>query len=143
MSGTGDRKKSSNKKAELYNPSSGSTCPVQDLHEDRRGHSSCGGLLCGSYFSDARRSCAKISGTEVSPLPSLTLRQERWGHLCWTRPDDKILLLGGRFSPTTTEIVSGTSSSGSFDLPYDTTSVLLSLLLIIITIITLQVCLWY
>merc|ERR1712018_57775 len=36
---------SSRKKAELYNPASGNSCPVQDLQENRRRHSSCGGLV--------------------------------------------------------------------------------------------------
>ena len=108
-------------KVELYNPVSGNSCPVQDLQEARRYHTSCSGLICGGWdSSSSSRSCEKISGTEVSPLPSLTLRQYRALHLCWSLPGDKILLLGGRHSPITTEIVSGTSSSGSFDLPYKT-----------------------
>ena len=145
---TGGHPDRSNKKAELYNPVSGNSCPVQDLQENRAWHSSCGGLVCGGgdpvfSSSSSLQSCERITGTEVSPLPSLTLRQERHAHLCWSLPNNKIMLIGGQGSPNTTEVVSGSSSSGSFDLPYDTTSVLLSLLLIIITIITLQVCLWY
>jgi len=113
---------SSYKKVELFNPSSGNSCPVQDLQVGRRIHSSCAGLVCGGYpFSlSSWRSCEKITGTEVSPLPSLTLRQERWSHLCWTLPGDKIMLLGGDYSRTTTEIVSGSSSSEGFTLPYPT-----------------------
>ena len=111
------------KKVELYNPASGNTCPLQDLQEKRYGHTSCAGLVCGGGVdSSSRQSCEKITGTEVSPLPSLTLRQERYGHLCWSLPGDegKILLLGGGYSPTTTEIVAGSSSSASFTLPYIT-----------------------
>merc|ERR1712241_934395 len=63
---------SSLKKAELYNPASGNSCPVQDLQQPRYRHSSCGGLLCGSGGSSSQ-SCERIAGTEVSPLPSLTL----------------------------------------------------------------------
>ena len=107
---------SSNKKVELYNPYSGNSCPVQDLQEARPGHTSCSGLICGSRSFSTRRSCEKITGTEVSPLPSLTLDQERYHHLCWSLPGyggDKILLLGGRSSPTTSEVVSGSKSTGS------------------------------
>jgi len=111
---------SSSKKAELYNPASGNSCPVHDLQEDRAVHSSCGGLLCGGYELSSYRSCERNTGTEVSHLPSLTLRQERQYHLCWSLPADKILLLGGAISPTTTEIVSGSSSSEGFTLPYKT-----------------------
>ena len=53
----------------------------------RWGHTSCSGLLCGGGRS-GRGSCEKITGTEVSPLPSLTLRQERRHHLCWSLPAD-------------------------------------------------------
>merc|ERR1711971_306081 len=110
-------------KVELFNPSSGNSCPVQDLQEDRVWHSSCAGIVCGGQTSSSSvRSCEKITGTEVSPLPSLTLRQARYNHLCWTQagPGDQIMLLGGSSSPTTTEIVSGSSSSEGFTLPYRT-----------------------
>ena len=116
---------SSSKKVEVFNPSSGNSCPVQDLQEDRWDHSSCSGLVCGSggSSSSSRRSCEKITGTEVSPLPSLTLRQRRSRHLCWSLPGsaDKIMLLGGTFEATT-EIVSGSSSISNegFTLPYRT-----------------------
>jgi len=108
------------KKAELYNPASGNSCPVQDLQQNRQLHSSCGGLVCGGGpYSDAR-SCERITGTEVSPLTSLTLRQWRENHLCWSLPAGKFMLLGGGYSPNTTEIVSGSSSTEGFTLPYRT-----------------------
>ena len=107
---------------ELYNPTSGNSCPApQDLLNMRYDHSSCSNLICGGAISP--QTCEKITGTEVTPLPSLRLRQERYHHLCWSLPgpgDNKILLLGGRSSPTTSEIVSGSSSSESFELPYKT-----------------------
>jgi len=116
---------SSAKKVELYNPASGNSCPVQDLQQYRLGHSSCGGLLCGGgWYSSSYQSCERITGTEVSPLPSLTLRQRREYHLCWSLPADKVMLLGGGYRPAanTTEIVSGSSSSEGFTLPYRTHS---------------------
>ena len=110
---------SSMKKVELYNPSSGNSCPVQDLQNFKFGHSSCNSLICGGMFS--QKSCEKITGTEVTPLPSLTLRQKRSDHMCWSHSgDNKVLLLGGGQSPTTTEIVSESSSHQSFDLQDDT-----------------------
>jgi len=116
---------SSDKKAELYNPASGNSCPVQHLQQDRLWHSSCGGLVCGGEGSrssswSSQQSCERITGTEVSPLPSLTLRQERYHHLCWSLTADEVMLLGGRRSPNTTEIVYGSSSSKGFTLPYET-----------------------
>ena len=113
---------SSLKKVELYNPATGNSCRVQDLQQYRGWHSSCGGLLCGGYGSSSSlQSCERITGTEVSPLPSLTLTEERDYHLCWRLPGEEgILLLGGRYPPTTTEVISGTSSSASFQLAYKT-----------------------
>jgi len=114
---------SSMKKAELYNPASGNSCPVQDLQQSRRDHSSCGGLVCGGYSlsSSPGQSCERITGTEVSPLPSLTLRQRRRDHLCWSLTAGKVMLLGGwNSAATTTEIVSGSSSTEGFTLPYET-----------------------
>ena len=112
---------SSLKKVELYNPATGNSCRVQDLQKYRKGHSSCGGLICGGPGSSSSwKSCVRITGTEVSPLPSLTLTQKRESHLCWRLPDDKVLLLGGGWEPTTTEVIIGATSSASFQLPYKT-----------------------
>ena len=107
-------------KAELYNPVSGNSCPVQNLQQGRYWHTSCSGILCGSGTANSFRTCEKIRGNEASRLLSLELRQVRGNHLCWSLPGDKILLFGGYKSPTTTEIVTGSSSSDSFDLPYKT-----------------------
>merc|ERR1712241_146069 len=113
---------SSMKKAELYNPASGNSCPVQDLQQNRVDHSSCGGLVCGGGDpSSSQQSCERITGTEVSPLPSLTLREWRYDHLCWSLTAEKIMLLGGDWPGyNTTEIVSGSSSTEGFTLPYET-----------------------
>ena len=113
----------SHEKVELYNPASGNSCPVQDLEDGRYYHTSCSGLICGGVLnsSSSADNCERISGTEVSSLSSLTLRENRYHHLCWSLPaQDKILLLGGRTSPTTSEIVSGSSSYEGFRLPYKT-----------------------
>ena len=121
ISGGDSSSSSSKKKAELYNPVSGNFCPVQDLQKYREYHSSCGGLLCGGRrHSSSWQSCERITGTEVSPLTSLTLRQGRVKHLCWSLPADKVMLLGGGWSDNSTEIVSGSSSTEGFTLPYKT-----------------------
>jgi len=117
---TGGDPDSSRKKAVLYNPVSGNSCPVQDLQQMRLDHSSCGGLVCGGEWWSSVQSCERITGTDVSPLPSLTLRQTRFYHLCWSLPADKVMLLGGYPAGTTTEIVSGSYSSEGFTLPYET-----------------------
>lgn len=120
VSGGGD-----SKKVELFNPSNGSNCPVscpfQDMDRIRPYHTSCSGLLCGGgSLPSTKETCVKINGTQITPLPSLTLRQERSGHLCWSLPGEETILLLGSYGRTT-EIVSGSSASYSFDLPYYTT----------------------
>ena len=132
----------STRKVELFNPSSGNSCPVQDMRSPRYLHSSCSGLVCGG--GDSKRSCEKIMATDISPHPSLELRRKRQHHLCWRLPNDnKILLLG--FSSSTTEIVSGESyTSDSFKLK-DLTRYISIISLSIIQSnyeITLQLCLW-
>lgn len=106
-------------KVELFNPSSGNFCRIAKLNKDRFYHTLCGGLVCSEL------TCEKFIGTKVfSPLPSLTLKYDRSNHMCWTLPGkgDRIMLIGGSKSAsrTTTEIVSGSSSSEGFRLPYET-----------------------
>ena len=111
---------SSERKVELFNPSSGNSCPVQDMQYPRHLHSSCSGLVCGGgdYSSSTKRSCEKIMETDISPPPSLELRWERQRHLCWRLPyENKILLLGSSSRTTPSEIVSDKSyTSDSFEL---------------------------
>ena len=87
------------------------------MKKSRYGHTSCSGLICGGGGpTSTMRTCEKLNGTQISPLPFLTLIENRYDGLCWTLPgDNKILLLG---PGTTTEIVSGPQPSGyySFDL---------------------------
>ena len=111
---------------ELYIPGTETSCSVEDLQLDKVFHSSCGGFLCGHYYNqdwaeNSNLKCERIIGTEVSPLPSLTLTEKRSQHLCWRLPGEEgILLLGGSVSKTTTEVITPTSSSASFDLAYPT-----------------------
>ena len=107
---------------EVYNPHSGSHCKLPDLPGDVRFyHSHCGHLLCGGYSSST--SCLLLNPTTGQfTTTSVTLRQERYGHLCWEGDEGDVLLMGGEDSGTTTELVSadGSTSSDSFTLEYDT-----------------------
>ena len=51
---------------------------------------------------------------------SVSLVERRDSHLCWGLQGGEVLLLGGRNSQTTTELISadGTSSKADFDLPF-------------------------
>ena len=105
---------------ELWNPSKNRNCPLPDLPEEKSLHSQCGNLLC--HFE----SCLKMDSTgSFLPLPEpFSLLQRRLGHLCWSLPGGggEVMLLGGGFSPNTTEVISSNfkSTKPSWDLKYQT-----------------------
>ena len=112
-------KKASWTKVEIFNPVSRHTCPLPDLPGMGMGrHSQCGNVLC-KY-----KSCLKMNSTGSFSPASVSLQQERMAHLCWSLPGGggEVMLLGGRWSSTTTEIVSadGSSTKPSWDLKYKT-----------------------
>ena len=104
------------KSVEAYNPHIKKVCKLSNLPESRVGHTVCGGLLCGGKDTD--RSCLKFG-----PLGFLranaSLQQNRLSHLCWNVPEG-VLLLGGKDSPSTTELVlrDGSASVSKFNLSY-------------------------
>ena len=105
---------------EVYNPHSGSHCRLPDSPlRVRFGSSDCGNLLCTALH------CLLFNPTTGQfTNTSVTLRQKRWGPLCWGGDDGDVLLMGGSYSisSTTTELVSadGSTSSDSFTLKYST-----------------------
>ena len=110
---------------EVYNPHSGSHCKLPDLPDKRFIHSHCGHLLCGGWYSSSStwQTCLLFNPTTGQfTTTSVTLRQKREDHLCWGGEDGDVLLMGGYYSRTTTEIVSadGSTSSDSFTLKYNT-----------------------
>jgi len=108
--------------AEVYNPITRTTCSVGDLPAVRSSFSLCHGMACGGYPDTNYRSCVKFEADGTFTPMFVTLREERYWHLCWSLPSGEVLLLGGWGSPATTERVSadGSSSSADFTLPYDT-----------------------
>ena len=106
------------KSVEAYNPYINKICKLPDLPYAVRDHSLCGGLLCGGYNSRHRRSCLKL-GPWGFVKATVSLKQKRRQHLCWNWPRG-VLLLGGRYSPSTTELVSydGSTSVSKFDLSH-------------------------
>ena len=101
---------------EAFNPYISKICNLPNMPENRAFHTFCGGLVCGGRFSS--RSCLKFG-----PLGFLranaSLQQNRLSHLCWNVPEG-VLLLGGKDSPSTTELVlrDGSASVSKFKLSY-------------------------
>ena len=88
------------------------------MSQSKQEHTQSG--LNASGGGGSERSCIKF---EAGAWKTLTdnLVKERYGHSSWVNSNGHILLIGGSYSPTTTEIVyqNGTSIR-SFDLKYDT-----------------------
>ena len=114
---------SAGKSVEVFNPHTNHSCRLPDLPgEERRGHTLCRDLLCGEMAS-TRRSCLKLDFlTGVFNTTSVSLVEDRTYHQCWDVEGEGVLLIGGSFSPRSTELVSpdGSSSTANFTLPYKT-----------------------
>ena len=78
-----------------------------------------GSMICGGWESHAQKSCIKFQYGAWKTMP-FSLQEQRRGHVSWTRSDGKIRLLGGYYSPLTSELVSETGSIVGFPLKYNT-----------------------
>ena len=105
---------------EVFNPKTGDSGQTRRITEGRRSGTFCNNFLCGG--SPTFKSCEKFDGISSFEALSVSLIERREHHLCWGLPSGEVLLLGGRHSHTTTELVSadGSVSSTSFTLPYET-----------------------
>ena len=106
--------------AEIFNPKSGRSCKIGDIPEATNALSLCGNLACGGRGSE-QKSCSLFDGAGTFRALPVTLREERAEHLCWQLQSGSVLLLGGVYSPSTTETLSadGSSSNPDFNLPYE------------------------
>ena len=100
------------KSVEAYNPYIPKICKLPDLPYAVDRHTLCGGLLC------YEKSCLKL-GPSGFVNATVSLKQRRTYHLCWNVPEG-VLLLGGQYSPSTTEMVlhDGSASVSKFDLSH-------------------------
>ena len=104
------------KSVEAYNPHTKKICKLPDLPYDVYGHTLCGGLLCGGYGGE--KSCLKF-GPAGFVKATVSLQQPRSFHHCWNVPEG-VLLLGGKSSPSSTELVlrDGSASVVEFGLTH-------------------------
>jgi len=110
---SGGRNSGYSARTEVFFPSSsgsGSTCSLQSLPSPRRGHTldqlGDGVLACGGADADTdtRNTCDKFDGTSWSQHS--TLQYSRADHTSLAGQHG-LLLMGGRFSRATTELVGG------------------------------------
>ena len=92
-------------------------CKMPDLPDKRFGHTMDGDILCGGYETET--SCLHY-GSDGWTKYGWNLQQERDDHVTWRRPDDSLQIMGGQYSPKTSEIVTSGGSQIGFDLKYKT-----------------------
>ena len=116
---------SSRKKVELYNLGTKTSCFPPDLPEERSGHTSVGGVICGGGSEDSTwNSCIDISSGSWSSDNYQSIRQ-KFGHESWDIGQSFMLLGGGTWegdARRTTDIVNkndGTVVPTNFLLEYD------------------------
>ena len=97
------------------------SCTIPPLPTARRHHTHDGLLSCGGSGTDTLRSCAKFSALAGGWVVSHNLMESREEHSSWQSPAG-LVLIGGSYSPTTTELLSSSdsSSSSNFTLQYST-----------------------
>ena len=109
--------------AEVFLPSSNTSCELPGLQVERYIHSQDGLLLCGGTFSSPAATCEEFSpATGTWARTSHTLQDGRNQHVSW-KVEEGTILMGGYFSGTenTSEIVKHDSTTeSSFDMNYYT-----------------------
>ena len=104
--------------AELYLPSSATSCTLPGLPDSRRYHSADGDLLCGGSDTPAWDSCLQWSPDTGSWEAAVTLGMGREGHSSWTSTRGTYLM-GGGYVPSTTLIKPDGTQEPGFPLKYD------------------------
>ena len=105
---------------EAYNADGTRLCRLPNLPssgEHRVDHSMSGSIICGGY--DTPKSCIKFQNGAWKTMP-FSLQEKRADHVSWTRSDGKFRLIGGRYSSSTSELVSESGSITGFALKYST-----------------------
>ena len=93
--------------AEVFNPTTGGSCVLPSLPDQRSGHTMEMMTMCGGYY--ARSTCITFSSGEW--VTSHALVEERVSHNSWSTRAG-MMLLGGWYSPTSTEIIMQGEYSG-------------------------------
>ena len=96
-----------------------SYCTLPDIPAERWGHTQNGLLICGGS-SVTRENCMTL--TDGQWTQSHTLLYDRYYHTSWALGDGRVVLMGGYYSETTTEIISPDSATSTegFTLKYET-----------------------
>ena len=103
---------------EVYVPSTGQSCSLPSLPDERISHTMDSLYICGGDYSSSTNCLHFSSGQWYT---SHTLVEKRYGHSSW-QTDQGLVLMGGGGSPSTSEIVptAGEQGGPSFDMQYYT-----------------------
>ena len=119
---TGGYLSAAERKAEIYNPLTNTSCSLPQLPEARTYHTQDGELACGGggFSSDTNWNCVKWSPASGTWTQSHTLRKRRLQHVSWATASG-VYLIGGAYNPGVSEKwkVDGSVEDG-FDLKYNT-----------------------
>ena len=109
------------KQAEIYIPSTNETFDLPTIPGNPRlWHTLTGNVLCGGVYPNTSSSCLELTQSGHGWLPySAGLDPLRMAHSAWSSPEG-IVLLGGYFSPTTTQLITNSNTSPGFSLNSDT-----------------------
>ena len=104
---------------EVFVPSTGLSCSLPALPDERFDHTMDSLLICGGYDSSTLTTC--LSFTSGQWIPSHTLVEARYDHTSW-QTEQGLVLMGGDYSLDTSEIVAKAGEQGrpSFAMQYRT-----------------------
>ena len=89
---------------ELLNLDGSWHCSLPPISENKSRDTLTGLVACGGFQENEQKSCDRFSKGEEEWKKSHTLKESRRSHVAWNSPDG-VLLMGGRDSPTTTELL--------------------------------------
>ena len=90
-------------------------CSVPPLPASRQDHTHDGAVACGGWDGNTATYTSCVTLTAEGWQESHQLQEKRVDHSSWRSPDG-LLLMGGKDSPNTTEILTDNSTSLSFQL---------------------------
>ena len=96
--------------AEVFQVSTGQSCSLPSLPDERYYHAMNSLTLCGGYYYKST-STTCITFSSGVWVPSHCLAKRRSHHCSWER-EEGLVLLGGYYSPTTTELLTEGSEEG-------------------------------
>jgi len=93
-------------------------CRIPDIPREVNFHTMSGSLVCGGEHN-YELYCINFENGTWKTMPFM-LQEERVDHVSWRRADGKTRLLGGLYSPFTSELVSDSGSVSGFPMKYST-----------------------